>query len=185
LSFQRIKTAFNPDLRKIPGPFLNRFTNCPLKLHVLTGNRTPYIHHLHKTYGPIVRIAPTEIAIADITAYQQIHKIGTHFIKSPWYQNQVPSQYDDETCGVFGVRDNRKAGQRRRLYQQAGTRAAVRTWEPRFVEIIDLAVEKIKKGAKVNGKVDVFKWIAMMTTDVLGELAFGEPFRMVEREEVS
>jgi hypothetical protein len=161
---------------------LNRFTNWALKIQVLSGNRTPYIHYIPPIYGPLVRIAPNEIAIADIIAYQQIHKIGTHFIKSSWCQNQVPSQYDDGTCGVFGVRDNRKAAQRRKLYQQAGTRAAVRAWEPRFVEIIDLAVEKMKRDAKVNGKVDVFKWIAMMTTDVLGELAFGEAFRMVERE---
>lgn len=115
---------------------------------------------------------------------RQIHKIGTQFIKSAWYQDQVPTQYDDETCGVFGIRDPRKAAARRKLYQQAGTRAAVHSWEPRIVEIVYQAMDKIGRDLKLYGKADVFKWFPMMTTDLISELAFGEPFRMVEKEEV-
>jgi cytochrome P450 len=85
---------------------------------------------------------------------------------------------------VFGVCDPRKAARRRKLYQQVGTKAAVRTWEPRFVQLIDYTIEKIKRDAKQNGKADVFKWFSMMTTDVLAELAFGEPLKMVENEVV-
>jgi cytochrome P450 len=131
-----------------------------------------------------VRIAPNEVAVADIDSHRQIHRIGTPFIKSPWYQNQTPTQFDDDTCGVFGVRDPRKAHARRKLYQQAGTRVAVHGWEPRIVEIVNQAMDKIGKDLKETGKADVFKWFIMMTTDVLGELAFGEPFRMVEKAEV-
>jgi len=64
------------------------------------------------------------------------------------------------------------------------TKAAVRTWEPRFVEIIDGAIERIKRDVVEHGKADVFKWWTMMTTDVLGEVAFGEPFGMIANEKV-
>lgn len=53
------------------------------------------------------------------------------------------------------------------------------------MEIVNQVMDKIGKDFKETGKADVFKWFIMMTTDVLGELAFGEPFRMVEKEEVS
>jgi cytochrome P450 len=70
------------------------------------------------------------------------------------------------------------------LFQQAVTKAAVREWEPVVDGIVKEAVSKIKRDAQQTGTADVMKWVALMTTDVLGSLAFGEPFRLVERGEV-
>lgn len=80
--------------------------------------------------------------------------------------------------------NHKKATQRRRLYQQVGTKAQVRTWEPRFLSIIHAAVDKMKVELKTKGKTDMHKWWIYMTTDVLGEVAFGEPFGMVSDEKV-
>jgi len=182
-SIQILRLAFHPELSKIPGPFLSRFTVWPMKLQVISGRRTHYIHKLHQIYGPVVRIAPFEVAFGDITAYREIHRIGTPFTKSAWYQEQNPLQYSDDTCGVFGVRDQRKANARRKLFQQAGTKAAVKQWEPIVVDIVRQTVQKIKRDA-ANGVADLMKWWPMMTADVLGTLAFGEPFRVIEKEEV-
>lgn len=171
--------AYQKDLYKIPGPWLSRFTNLPLKIQALSGNRNSYIDGLHRRYGSFVRIAPAEISIADISAYREIHKIGTVFQKAPWYQKLSPRQYDDETCAVFGIRDPRKAAARRKLFQQAGTSAAVSDWEPQIVRIIDMTVEKIREDLERKGKADLMKWWYYMTTDVLGTIAFGEDFDMV------
>jgi len=102
----------------------------------------------------MVRIAPNEVAIAGIHAYREIHKIGTQFIRSPWYQGQFPTQYSDDTCGIFGVRDPKKAIERRKLFQQAGTKTAVLQWEPVIVATVQQAVKKIKRDAQ-NGKANV------------------------------
>ncbi|KAK4500352.1 hypothetical protein PRZ48_008541 [Zasmidium cellare] len=176
-----LRVAFHPDLRKIPGPFLSRFTLLPLKYHVLSGQRTKYIHGLHQKYGPYVRIAPSEISTSSIEAHRQIHRIGTEFIKAPWYQGQTPTQYDDNTCGVFGLRNQKVAAARRRLFQQAGTKAAVLQWKPVVTGLVKLAIGKIKRDAS-QGTADVAKWFSLLTSDVLSSLAFGEPFRMVENE---
>ena len=142
-----------------------------------------YIHAQHKRYGPVVRIGPREIAIADPEAHKQIHKIGTHFTKyAGFYQGQTPYQLDDETCGVFGVVDFKKAAYRRKHFQQAGTKAAVLLWEPQIVKTVEQTVSKIKRDA-LAGRADLLKWWLMMTTDIAGELAFGEPFEMVMKEE--
>ena len=180
---RKLATAFDNDLRRVPGPYLNRFTTFPLKLKVLTGQRMHYIHALHQQYGPVVRIGPKEVALADSESHKQIHKIGTHFSKYPgWYQGQAPHQYNDETCGVFGLVDFKKAAYRRKHFQQAGTKAAVLQWEPQIVQTVEQTVSKIKRDA-LAGRADVLKWWSMMTADVVGSLAFGEPFEMVEKEE--
>jgi len=69
------------------------------------------------------------VAFADIKACKEIHRIGTPFVKNIWYQSQAPTQNSDDTAGVFGVRDLKKAVARRKLFQQAGTKAAVVQWE--------------------------------------------------------
>ena len=176
-----LRLALDKNLRKIPGPLLSRFTNVPLKIAVLSGGRTKYIHSLHQQYGSIVRIAPFEVHVSDIDSARQIHRVGTQFTKSAWYQNQSPVQYDDDTCGVFGLRGLEKAKARRKLFQQAGTRAAVKEWEPIIVDIVIRAVGKIKRDAS-EGTADLVKWWSMMTADVLGSLAFGEPFNLVKNE---
>ncbi len=38
---------------------------------------------------------------------------------------------------------------------------------------------------KSRGVADVFKWWTFMATDVIGELSFGESFRMLEHGKVS
>lgn len=134
--------------------------------------------------GPFVRIAPHEIAVSDINAWRKIHRIGSNYNKAPWYQNQVPEQYSDETTGVFGILDNKKASVRRRMFQTSGTRKIVQEWEPRIKELAELTVINIKKELAKDGKADLMKWWTLMASDVLAEIAFGEHFGNVEYGQV-
>ena len=132
-----------------------------------------------------MRISPNEIAVADVQGVRQIHKIGTVWTKTSWYQGQTATQISDDTCGVFGVRDPRKASHRRKFFQQAGAKAVVGQWESEIRTSVQMTVSKIKRDALKDGKVDIMKWWIRMTTDVLGNLAFGESLDMVETESVS
>ncbi|KAL1603476.1 hypothetical protein SLS60_005063 [Paraconiothyrium brasiliense] len=49
----------------------------------------------------------------------------------------------------------------------------------------DLAVEKIGLGMKRYGAADVLKWWMFFSTDVIGELTFGDSFRMLEQGKVN
>lgn len=52
--------------------------------------------------------------------------------------------------------------------------------EPIIVNRIRLAVEKITMELTDHGVTDVFKWWLFMATDIIGELTFGDSFRMLE-----
>lgn len=133
-----------------------------------------------------MRISPTEIAIADIAAWRQIHRIGSDFRKNPgFYQRLAPRQYNDDTCSVFGIVDPHRASARRRLYQAVTTKKAVVEWEPQIVRIVHQTVQKIKRELKTKKKCDVMKWWSLMAFDVVGQIAFGKSFDNVEKEEVS
>lgn len=55
---------------------------------------------------------------------------------------------------------------------------------PTVTSRAELAIQRMKQEMKTRGLVDVFKWSLFMATDVIGELAFGESFHMLEKGEV-
>lgn len=50
---------------------------------------------------------------------------------------------------------------------------------------IDPAVEGISEDMSQRGAADIFKWWMFMATDVIGELSFGESFKMLESGKMS
>lgn len=68
--FYRI--TFHP-LANVPGPRLWAMSRLPFSYNLLRG-RLPYrIHEIHLKYGPIVRLAPTEVSFITESAFKDIY----------------------------------------------------------------------------------------------------------------
>jgi cytochrome P450 len=145
------------------------------------GRRSFFIHDLHQKYGPVVRISPYEVAISNLEDFQKIHKIGSGFLKSLWYQKLA----NFPKPGVFTMVDTKEHGPRRKLLSRPFSRSfLVEHWEPIVKEKVELCISQIKKDAE-KGCADVFKWWMLLASDVSAHLAFGESFRMLHTGEVS
>lgn len=71
---------FNP-LRKVPGPFLSRFSGS-YKLSLVASGRAPENYRqVHQQYGKIVRVGPNHISISDPAEIPQIYGLGSKFLK--------------------------------------------------------------------------------------------------------
>lgn len=148
---------------------------------MVTGQRIFYIDSLHKQYGPIVRLSPTEVGVADLDAFKEIHKIGTKYMKSEWYLRLA----NFPKAGVFTMLDPKEHGPRRKLLSRSFSRTyLVDNWEPVVREKALLAVTKIKIDA-LGHTADVYNWWMLLASDVSAHLAFGESFRMLETGRVS
>ncbi|CAK7215187.1 hypothetical protein SCUCBS95973_002396 [Sporothrix curviconia] len=96
----------------VPGPALNLVSSLPLKYHEFRGNRTQYIHQLHRTYGSVVRLAPGEVAFASLPALKEIYMShGSGYDKTAFYH--LFRQYGTPT--MFSTLDKQTHSQRRRL----------------------------------------------------------------------
>lgn len=169
-------SGIRSQLSSLPGPWYSKFTHLVLKFHIVAGRRIHYTHDLHRRYGPIVRVAPDEVAVSDVEAFSQIHKIGAGFLKSQWYDSTTPGREP----GIFAQRDPRLHAARRRLFAQAFSNSSLqRNWETEIRAKVQLAVARIRADA-VAGEADVMKWWTLMATDVIAHLAFGESFHMLE-----
>jgi benzoate 4-monooxygenase len=69
-------------LRKIPSPFPAQFSDLWLLSVCRRGKRYLVVDQVHKKLGPVVRIQPNHVSIADDEAIPIIYGHGNGFLKS-------------------------------------------------------------------------------------------------------
>ena len=180
--FNKTWVAFFGPLSKIPGPVLAKWTHLRLKLAVISGKRLHYIHALHQKYGDIIRISPSELSISDPLAVKEIHKVQSGYRKSAWY---TALTREGATPGLFADTDIKRHAERRRLLAQPLSSSALKKMENPIRSKVQLAISKIKEDIHVKGTADIFQWWTYLATDMIGELSFGDSFRMLEQGKVS
>ncbi|KAJ5152779.1 uncharacterized protein N7482_009257 [Penicillium canariense] len=129
--------------------------------------------------GPIVRTSPSRVDICDVTAVKEIHKTNSRFLKSDWYRKLVANGFET----MFTTTDHRFHASRRRLLAPAISDSSLTRMEPIISSRIHMAVDKMAEEMGKRGAADVFKWWLFLATDIIGELSFGESFRMLEAGE--
>ncbi|KAM3529005.1 hypothetical protein MY4038_005599 [Beauveria bassiana] len=73
-------------LARLPGPSISKYTSLWLKWHEINATRTVYIHALHRRYGPVVRVAPNEVAFTSWAAIKEIYcSGGSGYDKTEFY----------------------------------------------------------------------------------------------------
>ena len=74
LLFSYLITYFqNSSLSRIPGPRLAAFSNLWLLYQCRRGRRYRAVDDAHKRYGPLVRIQPNHVSVADAEAINVIY----------------------------------------------------------------------------------------------------------------
>lgn len=129
----------------------------------------------------MVRVSPNEVEVSDLAAYREVHRIGSGFVKSPWYDTITPGMESN----VFSMTNVQKHAARRRLLARPFSRSSLLSnFQGLVTERSRLAVAKIKEEARI-GVCDAMKWWTLMTSDVIMEVAFGEKAGLLEAGEVS
>jgi cytochrome P450 len=131
--------------------------------------------------GPIVRVSPTEIHVNDIPAVKEIHKVGSPYLKSDWYYELTSSNVET----IFNTTNPSFHSRIRKLLSGPISDANLKQYEPIITDRIRLTMHRIGMEMETRGAADMFKWATFFATDIIGELSFGESFKMLERGEVS
>jgi cytochrome P450 len=127
-------------------------------------------------YGPIVRLEPNQVAIGDPDLWEEMHRMGSGFRKTPFHEKlRIGPDHM-----LFSMTDVRQHAARRKLFARALTMDALRrNWEEQVRAKVELGIDQIKKEAGV-GVADVHKWWRLLAGDVTALLSFGESFDMLE-----
>lgn len=170
----------NWSIRSIPAPFPAAWTNLWLMWQCRKGTRYLAVHEAHKKYGTLVRIQPNHVSIADADAIPQIYGHGNGFLKSEYYDAFVSIKR-----GLFNTRDRAEHTRKRKTVAHTFSAKSVGQFEQYMHHNLeelqkqwDQRAASVSKGGYYT--MDALNWFNYLAFDVIGDLAFGEPFGMLK-----
>lgn len=162
-------------LNKFPGPFGARISRFWLSAQLKDGDAFRKIQKLHEEHGDFVRVGPSELSITHPKAVTAIYGQGSKCTKAAFYDLSKP-MVSLQTLRVKALHD-----QRRRVWSPAFSDKALRGYEERIKKYQNKLIAKF--GALDNQPVDASKWLMLFSFDIMGDLAFGASFNMLEASE--
>lgn len=137
-------------------------------------NKDAYLQFeaLHKEYGKYVRLGPNALSITDADVLETAFSHDTQFRKAEWYDNAKP--FDS----LHTTRDKALHDRRRRLWAPAFSDKALREYEPKVKSFNDKLVGRVRD--HLNEPIEMSKWFNLYAFDVMGRLAFGKDYGMLD-----
>ncbi|KAJ6015172.1 hypothetical protein N7540_009763 [Penicillium herquei] len=201
---------FSP-LKNIPGPFWTRLTSLWYFNQLYNGKFEHENIRLHQTYGPIVRIAPNQYSISDVSAIKTVYGSGSKFPKSAWYdgwkhpqqwtvfadrdikrhctltiQNYFHVQQTLSTLDLMGQIANlnfERIAETRKRFTGLYSMSSVVSYEPFVDRCIDLFFERLDEFAAKKQSFNLGHWFQCYAFDVIGDVTFGQRFGFLDRGE--
>ncbi|KAK0461977.1 cytochrome P450 monooxygenase pc-bph [Desarmillaria tabescens] len=171
------------DLRRYPGPFLAKFSYIWLVWTGWTLRRSQILYEIHRKYGPVVRISPTELSFSCSGAFSSIYSRGSSVTKSNFYDAfatiGLPS--------IFSTRQKTEHSQKRKMMYHFFTPKTVAEFSPRITCAVNgllkewdtrFAGPSYSKNSQCVW-FDCLPWCAFLSFDSIGDFIFGESFGMV------
>ncbi|KAI1007431.1 Benzoate 4-monooxygenase [Podosphaera aphanis] len=173
-------TSLYVDLRDIPGPIFARFSNLWLLWQARRGKRYLVIDAAHKKYGKLVRIQPNQVSIADETAIPAVYGHGNGFLKSDFYDSFVSIRRS-----LFNTRDRSQHARKRKILSHTFSAKSVGQFEKYMRANVELFIHQwdqlASRADDDYAKLECLSWFNFLAFDIIGDLAFGQPFGMLEK----
>ncbi|KAI9889004.1 MAG: hypothetical protein M1814_006062 [Vezdaea aestivalis] len=170
----------NRDLRRVRAPFPASLSNLWLMLQCRRGKRYAAVHEIHKRLGPVVRLQPNHVSIADVSAINIVYGHGTGFLKSEFYDAFVSIKR-----GLFNTRDRAEHTRKRKTISSIFSQKHVSEFEPYIQANLELLVRQWSNLCQSSpddkyAPIDALHWMNYLAFDIIGDLAFGAPFGMLK-----
>ena len=174
---------FHP-LRGYPGPRLAAISPIVFLFWEIRGRSHLWVKSLHDQYGDVVRIGPDILAYRASQAWKDIYG---HRKKGQKVFLKDPSLYTPTPNGVDAIITAQEANHTRvrRLLAHAFSRRALHEQETLLHTYVDLLIQKLheKVSSPSTEALDINRWFNFTTFDLIGDLAFGEPFDCLQNKE--
>ncbi|OAA60534.1 cytochrome P450 [Niveomyces insectorum RCEF 264] len=161
-------------LSRFPGPTLWAVTRWGVSRAIISGKSHDIILALHARYGPIVRVAPDELAFQAVSAWNDI---GGHRKQGEREMTKEPVFNEAFKNNLLGVQNREDHSRMRRILSRGFSASALQKQEPFIQRYVDQLMAALQgqcggRGATIN----LEAWYSFTAFDVIGDLTFGESF---------
>ncbi|KAK8045350.1 flavonoid 3'-5'-hydroxylase [Apiospora rasikravindrae] len=175
--YQVVYNHFFHPLAKFPGPFWAGVTRLWLTYHNVKTDEVEVVQALHKKHGPVVRITPSLLIVADATKLPDIY--SRHANKSKHY---ITGSFG-ETESMFNMQDSKTHSYFRKIAAGPYSFSNIKRMEPLIDANIAKWIGKLDGLFAQTGKTcDFANWAVYMAYDIISEVGFGAPFGFIDQE---
>ncbi|EME82933.1 uncharacterized protein MYCFIDRAFT_64230 [Pseudocercospora fijiensis CIRAD86] len=168
-------------LSHIPGPWRTAISSLWLQYHTFHGTQGKATRRLHHIYGPIVRVGPNEVEIADGAALWPIYIKNGGFDKSHHY-----AMLDiDGHSTVFSTLQNRKRADRLKVALPFFSAASAQRQVPMLKAYAVKLAERLERDKIRGDTVDLLDRCRSYSLDTTSSYVFGEAFGAMEEDKMS
>ncbi|CCO33927.1 Benzoate 4-monooxygenase [Rhizoctonia solani AG-1 IB] len=180
--------------RRFSGPPLAGLTNWWMSSVIQTGHHSEIVQRLHEKYGTFVRLGPNHISVADPDALEIVY--GHGLLKSEFYSTFQMGPKTD----LFNTRDKTEHSKKRKRVANIFSAQNSLAFEPRIRSHIrqlcaqwDMRCKEAARGSSgtnwvaKNGRavIDVCAQVSYLAFDIIGDLALGSPFGLIQAQKDS
>ncbi|KAL2782939.1 cytochrome P450 [Aspergillus keveii] len=165
---------FHP-LRKVPGPLFAKIFNQYMVPSTLRLRRAQRLEKLHREYGPVVRVAPNEVSIADWKVYREIYSTKANAKTDEFY---APASFLDHE-NIFSMRNKAQHAARRKMQSQPYSQQAVLQNEALIADKAEILVRRMMNAAKGSASgvtADVYPLCGLFSLEVILKCAFNRDY---------
>ncbi|KAI0412150.1 cytochrome P450 [Xylaria grammica] len=162
---------FNP-INKFSGPFGCKISSAWFATYLARQDAFRQLVKLHQKHGNFLRIGSNDLSIIHPKAVPAIYGPNSKCRKSDWYDLTYPM------VSLQSTRDDDLHSRWRRVWSQAFGDRNLREYEQRIVRYRAILLKAIEDSA--GQSMNMTKWFGYYGFDIMGELAFGHSFEMLE-----
>ncbi|KAI1099866.1 cytochrome P450 [Jackrogersella minutella] len=165
-------------LSGVPGPRLAACTSLWLSWHTYVGDECTVIFQLHEQYGPVLRVAPNEIDIADGDAVESIYIEKGGFQKTEAY-----SKFDiDGHSTIFSTQTLTARANRAKAVVPLFSTASIRNAQPVLASVVDQFIARIQREGRTGKPINVLNITRSMALDAVSAYLFQEQYGAVSED---
>ncbi|KAI0528278.1 cytochrome P450 [Xylaria bambusicola] len=165
------RLAFHP-LRRFPGPVGCKISSAWFATYLRRQDAFRQLAALHNKHGNFLRVGSNDLSIVHPKAVQIIYGQGTKCRKADWYDLTYPR------VSLQSTRNDALHSRWRRVWSTAFGDRHLRDYEERMIQYRARLIKVLEESA--GQSLDMTRWFANYSFDVMGELAFGRSFDMLE-----
>lgn len=166
---------FHP-LHDIPGPLMCAISWLPWYKYWFSGHMHLEVLRLHETYGPVVRMGPSEVSFIDASTWKDIYSL-----KRCRQIERCPKSFPALTPHgakfdllTYSPSDHAKY---RKILNPSFSEKATREYEPAIHRNTDKMISLLSTNLHgQDSRLNITKWFQWLTFDMVGDVVWGEPF---------
>lgn len=170
--------VFQRELRSIPGPWLAKFSNLSRFVDACSGQHPTTSLRLHQKYGPIVRIGPNVVSVADPKSIQAVLGLKANLDRTDSVRSMQNTCKGESMPMLISAMDSKTHARIKRPIGSSYSVSAMLEFEDAADRCISKLMSQLEKYSD-GGKCNIEKWMACLTFDFILQATFSDDWGLL------